>query len=399
MSVEIMVLTTSDEVNAGLRVFLRAMIHLPFHAIDATEITEPGRFLGALDGGEVVGGADSYTSRLVVPGGARVPHAAVTHVGVLPTHRRRGIVSALMARQLRDAAARGEVVASLRATEAVIYERFGYGVASSARSARVAVARARLRPEVPAGGTVRLVDREVTTELLDGVHARAGWTGAIDRPAGWWELRRRLREADQVPHYAVVHGTGGVDDGYALYQPRDIAGRPGGSERTVGVTDFVALDDGARAGLWRHLLSLDMVDTVEFDALALDDPLPLAVVDRRAVELGPARDETWLRLVDVEAALRARAFGEGEPVVVQVSDPLLPENDGAYEIGPKGVARTVAPPDLGVDVATLAAAYLGGTRWRQLAAAGRVDVHDPGAVRRLDVLFAVDALPFSGTFF
>ncbi|GAA3792043.1 GNAT family N-acetyltransferase [Amycolatopsis tucumanensis] len=399
MTEHIRTLTTADEINAGFRVFLRAMVGLPFRDVDAVEVTDPGRYLGALDGTEVVGGADSYGSWLAVPGGARVPHAAVTHVGVLPTHRRRGIVSRLIARQLEDIAARGEVVASLRASEAVIYERFGYGVASSVRSARVNLRRAKLRPEVPAGGRVRLLDRAVTTEALAGIADRAAWPGAIGRPAGWWRLQEILRAADPVTHYVVVHSTEGVDDGYAVYRPLDTGGWFASQEKTVTVTDFVALTDSARAGLWRHLLSLDLVDVIAFESLPLDDPLPLAVVDRRAVELGPERDETWLRLVDVEAALRERAWGEEDAVALRVSDPLLESNNGTFEVGPKSVARTNSAPHLSADVATLAAAYLGGTRWRHLAAAGRVAVHDPDALRRADALFATPSAPFSGTVF
>ncbi|GAA2607139.1 GNAT family N-acetyltransferase [Paractinoplanes durhamensis] len=399
MSIEFRDLRTPEEVNAGFRVFLRAMVGLPFRDLDATELTEPGRYLGAADGDTIVGSADSYTSWLVVPGGARVPHAAVTHVGVLPTHRRRGIVSGLIERQLRDVAARGEVVASLRASEAVIYERFGYGVASSTQSARVGLKRASLRPGVPAGGEVRLVDGEVTVDLLDGIYQQAAWTGAIHRPHGWWRLGQILREADATAHYVVVHRTGGVDDGYAIYRPENTDSWFTSPERVVTVTDFVALNDGARAGLWRHLLALDLVDVVAFDALPLDDVLPLAVLDRRSVALGPAHDETWLRLVDVEAALRARAYESEETVVIEVHDGLLPANDGRYEISAKAVARTESAPDLTVDVATLAAAYLGGTRWRHLAAAGRVVTHSPEAVRRADALFASDTQPFAGTVF
>ncbi|HVV12633.1 GNAT family N-acetyltransferase [Amycolatopsis sp.] len=397
--IEIRTLATAGEVNAGFRVFLRAMVGLPFRDVDATGITDPGRYLGALDGADVVAGADSYGSWLAVPGGARVPHAAVTHVGVLPTHRRRGIVSGLIARQLQDIAERGEVVASLRASEAVIYERFGYGVASSAQSARVSLRRAGLRPEVPAGGTVRLVDGAVTTELLAGIYDQASWTGAIGRPAGWWRLQEISRGSDTVAHYVVVHSTDGADDGYAVYHPVQTGGWFASQDKTVTVTDFVALNDSARAGLWRHLLSLDLVDAVAFDSLALDDPLPLAVADRRAVELGSARDETWLRLVDVEAALRARSRGGEDPVVLGVRDALLAGNNGNFEVGPKSVTRTDAAADLNVDIATLAAAYLGGTRWRHLAAAGRVGVHDPDAIRRADALFTTAVLPFSGTVF
>ena len=95
MSIEIRILRGSDEINAGFNVFLRAMVGLPRHDVDATEITKEGRYLGAFDGDTVVGSADSYTSWLTVPGGRRVPHAAVTHVGVLPTHTRRRIVTAI----------------------------------------------------------------------------------------------------------------------------------------------------------------------------------------------------------------------------------------------------------------------------------------------------------------
>lgn len=397
--IEIRPLTTDGEVNAGFRVFLRAMVGLPLRDVDAAAVTEPGRYLGALDGADVVGCADSYGGWLVVPGGARVPHAAVTHIGVLPTHRRRGIVSRLVARQLRDIAARGEVVATLRASEAVIYERFGYGVAGSAQSARVTVRRAALRPEVPAGGRVRLMDGDGATGVLGTIADRAAWTGAIHRPDGWWALHELLGRTDPGPRYVVVHSTDGVDDGYAVYHPEDTSGWFTSSERTVTVTDLVALGDTARIGLWRHLLSLDLVDVVAFGSLPLDDPLPLAVVDRRAVTLGPAQDETWLRLVDVEGALAARTFADEEPVVLEVRDPLLPANEGRFEVGPKSVERTDAPPDLGVDVTTLAATYLGGTRWRQLAATGRVTVHDPEAIERADGLFATGSLPFSGVVF
>ena len=399
MSFEIRSLVTADEVNAGFRVFLRTMVGLPFRDVDASEVTEPGRFLGALDGGVIVGSADSYSGWLVVPGGARVPHAAVTHIGVLPTHRRRGILTELVSRQLRDVAARGEAVASLRASEAVIYERFGYGVATSARSARVNVKRATLRAEVPPGGSVRLVDTAATTQLLDGIYGRATWTGAIRRPAGWWRLQEAMRGSDPTTHYVVVHSTDGADDGYVIYRPENTGAWFTSPERIVTVTDFVALDDSARAGLWRHLLSLDLVDVVAFHAVALDDVLPLAVLDRRSVTLGPAHDETWLRLVDVEAALQARTFAGDDAVVLEVRDLLLPANDGSYEVRAKAVSRTDAAPDLTVDVATLAAAYLGGTRWRHLAAAGRVTVHSPEALRRIDTLFAVDSQPFSGTVF
>ncbi|MGW0037088.1 GNAT family N-acetyltransferase [Gordonia sp. NPDC003376] len=375
------------------------MVGLPFRDVDASAVTETGRYLGAFDGDRIVGGADSYTSELVVPGGARVAHAAVTHVGVLPTHRRRGIVTALIERQLDDFVRRGEVVATLRASEAGIYERFGYGIASSARSLRVDTHRARLRESVPAQGSVRIVDADADTELLAAIHRRTNGVGAIERPPGWWRLQELRRAADPTVHYVAVHSRDGVDEGYAIYRPRDTEAWFTSREKTIDVIDFVALTDAARFGLWRHLLDLDLVDVIHLDSAALDDPLPLALTDERAVELGGPHDETWLRLVDVETALRARRFGDGPGVRIGVEDRRLPANTAVFEIAAGTVTRTGRTAEATVDVATLAAAYLGGTTWRHLASAGRVDVRVEDVVSRLDRLFATDVQPHSGTTF
>ncbi|GAC70481.1 GNAT family N-acetyltransferase [Gordonia soli] len=399
MSVEIRPLSEPGEVRAALATFFRSMVGLPNLEFDAVSITEPGRYVGAVADGAVIGGADSYTSWLAVPGGAQVPHAAVTHVGVLPTHRRQGIVSQLIAAQFEDFARRGEVVATLRASEAVIYERFGYGVATSARSVRIDLRRSGLRDAVPDVGEIRLADAEATTETLNAIATRVESSGTIGLPAGWWELNRIRRAAEPVSNYVAVHSTDGVDDGYVIYRPDDPDHWFTSRERSITVTDFVAVDDQARAGLWRHLLSLDLTDAVTIESVALDDPITLAVTDRRAVHLGAEHDETWLRLIDVEAALAARSYAEEDPVVVEVRDELIPVNSAVFEIGPKTVRRVTASPDVGVDVATLAASYLGGTRWSRLAAVGRVDVQDSDAIRRLDVLFGTDRLPHSGVSF
>lgn len=402
MSVTIRPLSGPAEVNAAFRVFLRSMVGLRFGQLDAATITEEGRYLGAFDSEVIVGSADSYSSQLVVPGGARVPHAAVTHVGVLPTHRRRGIVTGLIERQLHDIADRGEVVATLRASEAVIYERFGYGIASSSRAVTIDARRARLRDTVPDGDTndVRLVDDAVTTELLEDIYRRAAtWVGAIDRPAGWWRLQQLRRDAAPVQHYVAVHSSDGVDDGYVVYKPEDPDHWFSSDAKTITVVDFVASRPTARAALWRHLLTLDLVDVIEWPAVALDDSLPLAVTDPRAVRLGAAHDETWLRLVDVESALRARTYRIDDPVRLEVIDPLIERNNAVFEISPKGTERVTGKSDATTDVATLAAAYLGGTRWRSLADVGRVEASVASAVDRLDGLFATGVLPFAGTVF
>src|SRR3954467_8050812 len=56
------------------------------------KVVEVDRTFAAFEEGHIVGCAGVYTQQMVVPGGARVPTAGVTMVGVLPTHRRRGIL-------------------------------------------------------------------------------------------------------------------------------------------------------------------------------------------------------------------------------------------------------------------------------------------------------------------
>src|SRR5207248_5427659 len=89
------------------------------------------RVHAGLDGATIVSGSASSAFDLTVPGG-QVKAAGVTFVGVLPTHRRRGFMRAMMRSQLDAARARGEAVAVLWATEDTLYSRYDYGIASMA---------------------------------------------------------------------------------------------------------------------------------------------------------------------------------------------------------------------------------------------------------------------------
>ncbi len=399
--VEIRPLTTPEQVAAAKRVFASAMVGIPFPPEDDVALHhEPGRGLGAFDGERVVGGAEAYTSWLTVPGGTRVPHAAVTHVGVLPSHTRRGIVTALLHRQLRDVAARGEVVASLRASEATIYERFGYGAATRAASYEVSRRRGGLRASVPAGSPVRLGDRSEaeSDELLQRIYERVGWTGAIGRYASWWN-GRRLWLADARPAHLALSGPEGEEDGYAVYHPADSARWFLGDDRTVIVDDFVATTPAAYLGLIHHFATLDLTDAFRLPSRPVDDPLPGLFTDARSVRLLGDHDETWLRIVDVEVALAARAYGGGGSLVIGVADALLTANAGSYRVGSAGVSRTDAAPELSLDVAALGSIYLGGQRPSDLALAGRAREHREGAIADADALFAVSTAPFAGTVF
>ncbi|QLL07623.1 GNAT family N-acetyltransferase [Mycobacterium vicinigordonae] len=405
MTTDIRVLDAEEDLIAASNVFRTAMIAVPplsqLKPGQITTLLEPGRTIGAFVDGRLVGTADAATSGLTLPGGAVVDHAAVTHIGVLPSFTRRGIATELVNHQLRDFAARGEAVASLRASEATIYERYGYGVASSTQSVEVVTARAELRAGVATGGPVRLLEPSETWEVLPRIYSQNRPTrpGTVDRSPAWWRSLRLRQQATPGPAYAAVHGDPGSESGFARYRPIDTERWFISDQRTIVVEDFFAPTADAYLGLLRFLLGLDLIDRVVFWMLPLDDPLPLLLLDRRAAKVTAVYDETWLRVVDVRAALGARRYADGDCVAIAVNDTLLQKNSATYAVTPDGAEPTDRPPQLRVDVAGLAAVLLGGTPWQSLAAAGLVTGDDTAALEEADRLFAVPRAPHAGFFF
>ncbi|MCV7433233.1 GNAT family N-acetyltransferase [Mycolicibacterium bacteremicum] len=405
MSRDIRVLTSEDELIEAGNIFRAAMIGFP--PLNEQQrgligkLLEPGRTLGLFADGRLAATADSTTSSLTVPGGARVSHAAVTHVGVLPSYTRRGIATELLHHQLHDIAGRGEVLASLRASEATIYERFGYAVATTTATIEVRTDRAALRPGVATGGPVRLLDPGQEWDVLPRIYAthRGPRPGSIDRNATWW-LNQQLRaEANPGAKFVAVHGSPGEETGFVRYHPVDTEAWFTSDQRTVVVDDLFAPTEQAHIGLLRFLLDLDLVDRLVFSLAPTDSPLQWLLRDRRAAQVTGLRDETWLRVVDVAAALRARSYAGARTVTVGIEDPLLARNSATYAISPDGIDITTAPAQLDADITALGAALLGGTSWRDLAAAGLVRVHDADALTAADELFAVPQSPYAGIYF
>ncbi|MCS7480971.1 GNAT family N-acetyltransferase [Umezawaea endophytica] len=360
---------------------------------------DPGRAFGAFQGDEMVGTAQSWPALLAVPGGAEVPAAAVSRVGVRADWTRRGVLSALMRRQFQSCREAGEVVSVLRASEAVIYGRFGYGVASRGRQLKVDRHRVALAPSDGTGGRIRLVDLDTATAVAPEVYAKAGLSrpGMTSRWPAWWlmNLDRGLRYDNAR---MAVHSGADGDDGFVVYVVKGGMEEPHGKS-VLTVEDLVATTPEVWAELWRFVFRVDVVDEVIGELRPLDEPLEWLVADRRVVKVTDVEDETWLRLLDVPAALAARRYAAAEPVVLQVRDRYLPDNDGSYRITPDGVERTTAAADLVLDVDLLAATYLGDVSFTELAQAGRVDVVDGAALARADALFATGRAPWSGTYF
>jgi predicted acetyltransferase len=405
MTTDIRVLDTEDDLIAAANVFRTAMVGFPplpnLPPGQITKLLEPGRTVGAFVGGQLVGTADATTSSLTLPGGAVVRHAAVTHIGVLPSFTRKGIATDLMRHQLHDIASRGEVLATLRASQATIYERYGYGVASSSQTVEVQTARAALRTDVGASGPVRLVDAVEAWDVLPRIYAgnRPSRPGTIDRPEVWWQGLQLRTESSPGPMYFALHGEPGSESGFARYRPVGTEAWFVSDQRTIVVEDFFAPTAAGYLGLLRFLLGLDLIDRVVFWSLPVDDPLPWLLRDRRAAQVTGVHDETWLRVVDAQKALAARRYAGHGTITIAVEDPLLSNNSGNFTITTDGAEPTDRRAQLHVGVEGLAAVLLGGATWRSLAAAGLARTDDPVALVVADRLFAVPDAPHAGFYF
>ncbi|WP_346538631.1 GNAT family N-acetyltransferase [Micromonospora sp. DPT] len=366
-----------------------------FHSAFDTEarevergIFEPDRSLLVRDGGRAVAHAAAFTRTLTVPG-ATVAAAHVTMVAVAVTHRRRGLLSTLMGRQLREIHDTGrEPVAVLWASEGRIYPRFGYGLAAQRLAVDCpATAELRLPEPASAAGTLRLADPVASQPELARVYDRArpdrpGWS---DRDERWWRYVLADPTAwrgGATPRRALLHeGPDGVD-GYALWRTREEWDQRG-PRGQVRVDEVVATDPEAYLALWRTLFSIDLTRQLSCGRVAVDEPL-LRLVDEPRRLGAQLVDALWVRVVDVPAALAARRYPTAVDLVIEVTDELLPENIGRWRLtgGPTGAVcvRTDDPAELACDVRGLGELYLGGVAPAALAATGRLRELRPGAL-------------------
>jgi predicted acetyltransferase len=352
------------------------------------------RMHAAFDGDRIVGGAGAFPFELTVPGGT-VACGGVTVVGVLPTHRRRGILTAMMRAQLEDIRRRGEPVAALWASEEVIYRRYGYGLASLACEMALASGYAGLRQPADERAALRLVALEDAKDVIAPIYdrVRARTPGMFARTETWWETRNLSDPPDRRQgggeKNALVLELDGEPSGYALYRIHTKF-ESGAAAGHVDVVEALADGPVATRELWRVLLDMDWKATLKGYRLPIDHPLLHQLTYPRRMQLRVG-DGLWVRLVEVGAALSARAYGDEGPVVLEVGDVFLPENAGRWRIAGGSVERTDEDADLALDVGELGAAYLGGFTFGELVRAGTVRELREGAAARADAVFLTDS--------
>ncbi|MEV5188096.1 GNAT family N-acetyltransferase [Streptomyces werraensis] len=366
----------------------------------------PGRTVGAFDDGRCVATFRSFAQELTVAGGAAVPADAVTNVTVSPTHRRRGLLTRMMAQDLAAAKERGDVVATLIAAEYPIYGRYGFGPTTWTTEWTIDVPRAGLDPRWAGpedGGRIDLVDAEDVRKLGPELHERLrrSQPGAVSRDELWWQLATgavRFHATFHEPFHVVHRSAAGEVQGMAAYTTDDSWGDAKQPLNTAKVKWLIGVTPAAERALWRYLCSIDWVVRVKSGYRAPDDLLPHVLPDPRAAAVTTQADWLWVRILDVVRALEARTYEAAGALVLEVADAgglaggryrLEASADGAGTCAP-----TTDNPDLSLDVADLATLWLGDESAVRLAALGRVREERAGAARQADALLRTSRRPW-----
>ncbi len=387
----------------------RALDHaaLVFHEIlDEDERAGQRTFLkrcervGAYEGEQLVGLLAAHPLQLSVPGG-QLPCAGVTYVSVVPTHRRRGVLTGMLDELWRRCAAAGRPLAALWASEAAIYGRFGFGPATRLQTVEIESSRPLDLRVTPDPRPLRLIPAADAPALIGPLYEanRTERAGRHTRDAYWWRevvLPEKVENDDELGPPRVVVLDPDQPAGYAVYRIRDTGGD---TPDTVQLIELEAETPAAAAALWRYLADIDLTTKVRAWGRPADDVLPLISGDRDQVRVVGEFPALWVRLTDVRAALTTRSWAAPVDLVLDVRDPAIPANEGRFRLTTDTKTCTYEqvtdPADLSVDVRELGACYLGDTRLVHLLRAGLVTEHTPGAARVLDDALHTEYLPFT----
>lgn len=355
--------------------------------------TDMGRTFGAFDDRDIVGTTVTRTSAITIPGGT-AKLGFVDDVAVLPTHRRRGIMTRMMRAQLDQMRERGEPLAALSASESLIYERFGYGIATWFHRWKIDRRHTAMKIPPNEGGRIQFISAEAAREEWPKLHAkmRESRIGMVRYSEGYWraalwDAEFQRQGATEFFHVAYLR-----DDrvaGLCTYRIR---------ERAVLVVFLLGEDAEVEAELWEYCFGIDLTLEIQAFVRPTDDPLPWRLEDPRRLERSLG-DHMWLRLVDVKEALSVRGYAESASMTFRVRDEFCPWNDGVYllEAGVDGAECTVdgCEPQIELSVSDLGAAYLGGVTFSTLARAGRVKELKRGALALADSVFRTEREPWS----
>ena len=363
---------------------------------DAEKLEPPmpdlDRAIAAYHDSNIVGTAHAFATKMNIPGGI-LNCAAVDYVAVLPTHRRRGILTKLMKEQLTDIYERGETIAALHPSESLIYGRFGYGIGTYDENWEIDTRHSVYKTPIDYDGSFEFEKPSLVNESIPSLYETSmrNRPGSILPTSDHWERiagDTKVSNGNLQQYFHVKYLSLGKHKGYVRYSiDKDV----------VIVVDLMASSLQAHAALWRFCFDIDLIWKVKASRRPTDDPLLFMLTDPRRLTRN-VKDSLWIRLIDVQKALESRSYNVTGTLVFKINDAFCSWNDEVFEleIQSGGVHCSVSKksPDLVVDVSDFASTYLGTIGFSKLKNSGRLEEHTQGSVNLADQMFNSELSPW-----
>jgi len=360
---------------------------------------QPEQTLCAFDGDRMVATSGAFEFKMRF-NGQTVAADGVTVVACDPGYRRRGIVRQLIDDLLQRSRERGVPVSILWASMGAIYQRFGYGLATSAASYDIPLRYAQFQFGERSPGRVLLMEQEAALPIIGAIYRQYSGPAncMLHRGGFYWDLMLR-RAGEQNTYIAVYFDEADEPQGYCLYKTKWQDANSPEPSHVIDVFDFCWLTIEGYRGVWEYLASHDLADRIRMEFVAEDDPAPSMLLEPRMLRR-KTWDGVWLRVVDAEGALSARGYDSaGEAIVEVVGDDLCAWNNGCYRLTASGESASVTrlsdavSPDIVTRPDALASLVSGHTRPSDLARMGRLSITDERKAADLDSLFATRRRP------
>ena len=330
--------------------------------------------------------------------GNAVALAGVSTVGTQPEYRRQGLLRRIQTQAFADMRDRGQSVAALWASQAAIYQRYGYAMTTVQRSYHVDTTDIGFHDGVWGSGCVERLSVNDAFDVIKSIYIRfvENRTCYLHRSKALW-LQNAMEEIEgQGPIHAGVHyDEEGKADGYIIYTLRANKVDHATRGQEIIIRDMAWLSMDGYRSMWEWLKRHDLVGRVSYQTAAADDPAVELFAEPRLLH-GVDHEGIWLRVVDATGALGDRAYSsEGEITIGLTDDPLTPWNNRSIrlEASPEGAHVTSSKSaDLQTSAKALASLYSGFRTARQLRAWGLIEGEDH-VIDTADRLFASSHAP------
>ena len=325
--------------------------------------------------------------------------AGVSTIGTQPEHRRQGLVRRIHTQAFADMREAGQPMAALWASQAAIYQRYGYAMTTVCRRYAVDTVDIRFHDGDDGSGTVERIDPAAAYDAVKSIYIEFVADGMcyLHRSKALW-LQNALEEVkeDGPTWVAVCRDSAGKAEGYVIYTLRSGKVDHAGRGQEIVVRDLAWLNQSAYRSLWSFLGRHDLVGRVRWNDAPADDPAEEFFIEPRMLH-AQDREGAWFRVVDAAGALGGRGYDSADSLAIGIADdPLTPWNNGVWQLDatPDGAeARlTNRAPDIMLNAKALASLFTGFRSATRLARWGLLD-GSAKAIARADALFRTHRVP------